>query len=75
MTLREDIADSFTAKGLKFVSLNESATNPQGSTLVYEDGSGKSISKEIGLRLSELEDTVEALDAIDPADIANFLLA
>ena len=74
MTLRDDIGASFTAKGLKFVSLNESTTNPQGSTLVYEDGSGKSISKEIAIRLPELEDTVEALGIIDPDDIASFLL-
>jgi hypothetical protein len=74
MTLREDITASFRAKGLNFVSLNESASNPQGSTLVYEDGTGKSISKEIGIRLSELEDTLAALDAIDPDDMANFLL-
>lgn len=74
MTLRDDIIDSFRVKGLKFVSLNESTTNPQGSTLVYEDASGKSISKEIGIRLSELEDTVTALDVMDPDDIANFLL-
>ncbi len=74
MTLRQDIADSFAAKELKFVSLNESVTNPQGSTLIYQDVSGKSVSKEIAIRLSELEDTLTALDAIDPGDIADFLL-
>ncbi len=74
MTLRGDIAKSFRTKGLTFVSLNESAANPEGSTLVYTDVSGKQTTKEIGIRLEELEDTVEALDAIDPEDIANFLL-
>jgi hypothetical protein len=74
LTLRGDIAASFEAKGLKFVSLNDSATNPQGSTLVYTDSSGNKVAKEIKIRLSELEDTVSALDAMDPEDIANFLL-
>jgi hypothetical protein len=74
VTLRGDIAASFQAKGLKFVSLNESTVNPQGSTLVYDDASGKQVSKEIGIRLSELEDTISAIDAIDPDDMADFLL-
>lgn len=74
MTLREDISASFQTKGLKFVSLNESTSNPQGSTLVYEDSSGKSTTKEVDIRLSELEDTLAALDVIDPGDLANFLL-
>jgi hypothetical protein len=74
MPLRDDISAAFEMKGLKFVSLNESTTDPQKSTLVYLDGSGQSMSKEISIRISELEDTIEALDAIDPEDIANFLL-
>lgn len=74
MTLRGDIAKSFKTKGFTFVSLNESASNSQGSTLVYVDASGKQTNKEIAIRLEELEDTIEALDAIDPEDIANFLL-
>lgn len=74
MTLRGDIAESFKTKGLTFVSLNESAANPEGSILVYADVSGKQMTKEIGIRLEELEDTIEALDAIDPEDIVNFLL-
>ena len=74
MTLRGDIADSFQKKGLKFVSLNESAQNSERTTLVYVDGSGKRVSKEIEIRLSELEDTVSAIDVIDPEDLADFLL-
>ncbi len=74
MTLRGDIADSFQKKGLRFVSLNESTQNPERTTLVYIDGSGKKVSKEIDIRLSELEDTVSAIDVIDPEDLADYLL-
>ena len=74
MALRSDIASSFEKKGLRFVSLNESTTDDQKSTLVYTDGSGKSVSKDIDIRLAELEDTLSTLDAIDPEDLANFLL-
>lgn len=75
MTLRGEVADSFKEKGLKFVSLSESLTDPQKTTLVYVDASGKTVSKEITMRLSELEDTISALDAMDPADLANYLLS
>jgi hypothetical protein len=74
MALRPDISDSFDKKGLKFVSLNESTLDPEKSTLIYNDGSGKAVSKEIAIRLEELEDTLSTLDAIDPEDLANFLL-
>jgi hypothetical protein len=74
MSLRQDIAESFQKKGLEFISLNESTLNPERTTLVYVDKTGNKVSKEIEIRLSELEDTVEALDVIDPEDIAEFLL-
>lgn len=74
MPLREDIAEGFEKKGLKFVSLNESKADSQKTTLLYLDGSGKSVSKEINIRLSELEDTLTVLEAMDPEDMASFLL-
>lgn len=74
MTLRDDITDSFGKKGFKFVSLNESADDPQKSTLVYTDGSGASVKKEISIRISELEDTISTIDLIDPEGLADFLL-
>jgi nucleoside diphosphate kinase len=74
MPLRDDITAEFEKKGLKFVSLNESTIDPQKSTLVYIDSSGKSVNKEINIRISELEDTLTVLEAMDPEDLANFLL-
>lgn len=75
MTLRGDIAESFQKKGLTFVSLNESDRDPETkTTLVYIDAGGKTVSKDIEIRLSELEDTVSAIDVIDPEDLADFLL-
>jgi nucleoside diphosphate kinase len=72
--LRDDITAGFEKKGLKFVSLKESAIDPQKSTLVYIDSAGKSVSKEINTRISELEDTMTVLEVMDPEDVANFLL-
>jgi hypothetical protein len=74
LTLRGDIAESFQKKGLRFESLNESTADPERTTLVYIEASGKRVSKEIDIRLSELEDTVSAIDIIDPEDLAEFLL-
>jgi nucleoside diphosphate kinase len=74
MPLRDDITEGFEKKGLKFVSLRESTVDPNGSTLLYIDASGKTITKEIKIRISELEDTLTVLEAMDPEDLANFLL-
>jgi nucleoside diphosphate kinase len=74
MPLRDDITAAFEKRGLKFVSLKESALDPQKSTLVYIDSTGKSMSKEINTRISELEDTMTVLEVMDPEDLANFLL-
>ena len=74
MPLRDDIIAAFEKRGLKFVSLKESALDPQKSTLVYIDSAGKSMSKEINTRISELEDTMTVLEVMDPEDLANFLL-
>jgi len=75
MSLRKDVAADFQTKGLKFISLNESSTSPGKSTLVYQDSAGKMLSKEINLRISELEDTLSALDAMDPEGLADYLLS
>lgn len=74
MGLRDDVADSFASKGLKFVSMNESLKDPQKTTLVYLDNQGNTVSKEISMPLEELEDTVSTLDVMDPGDIAAYLL-
>lgn len=74
MLLRDDVSFGFEKKGLKFVSLNESSIDPQKSTLIYIDGSGRTVNKEIGMRISQLEDTMTVLEAMDPEDLANFLL-
>jgi len=74
MTLRDDITSEFEKKGLKFVSLNESSVDPQKSTLLYIDSTGKTVGKEINIRISELEDTLTALEVMDPEDLADFLL-
>ena len=73
-SLIEDVRDSFKSKGLEYVSLEESAADRKKSILTYKDGSGKTLSKEIALPLSELEDVVAEVEAIDPDDLADYLL-
>jgi hypothetical protein len=74
MALVQDVRDAFRAKGLDFVSLAESSQDREKTTLTYVDGSGKTVHKELAIRLGELEDTIAALDGMDPEDLANFLL-
>jgi len=74
MSLVEDVRAAFQAKGLNFVSLTESKEDPQSTTLTYTDGYGKTVRKEVKIRLEELENTIAVLDGMDPADLANFLL-
>jgi hypothetical protein len=73
-SLIEDVRDSFKRKGLEYVSLAESSTDPKKSILTYKDGSGKTLTKEIALPLSELEDVVAEVEALDPDDLADYLL-
>ena len=73
-SLMKDIQDSFKAKGLQYVSIEESSSDPDKSVLTYKDSSGKTLTKEIAIRLDNLEDTVAEVDAIDPEDLAKFLL-
>lgn len=72
--LRDDVTVGFEKKGLTFVSLNESLIDPQKSTLIYIDRSGRTVNKEIDMRISQLEDTMTVLEVMDPEDLANFLL-
>ena len=74
MSLMEDIRGSFQAKGLEFVSLTESADNRDKSILTYKDASGSAATKEVDIRLADLEEAVVAVDNIDPVDLANYLL-
>lgn len=73
-SLIRDIRDSFKAKGLEYVSITESPSDSKKTTLTYKDGSGKSLTKEIGVRLSDLEETLAEIDMLDPDDLANYLL-
>jgi hypothetical protein len=74
MSMMDDVKDAFRKKGLEFVSITESPEDPDKSTLSYKDASGTTISKVVGIRLSDLENTVVAVDIVDPMDLANFLL-
>jgi len=74
VSLVKDVRASFKAKGLTFVSLTESTEDPEKSMLTYTDGAGKTVRKQVAIKLQELEDTMAALDTMDPEDLANFLL-
>ncbi len=73
-SLIEDVRNSFKSKGLEYVSLTESTTDPKKTILTYKDASGKTVTKEVALPLSELEDVVEEIEALDPEDLADYLL-
>jgi len=74
-SLLRDIKDSFSGKGLEYVSMVESPSDPKKSILTYKDSSGKRLTKEIAIPLSDLEETVAEIDAIDPDDLADYLLS
>jgi hypothetical protein len=73
-SLIKDVRKSFKNKGLEFVSLSESTADQSKSVLEYKDSSGRTVKREIGIRLSELEDTVVSIEEIDPDDLADYLL-
>jgi hypothetical protein len=73
-SLIEDVRNAFKEKGLEYVSLTESTADPEKSILTYKDSSGNTVTKEIGLPLSELEEVVAEIEALDPDDLANYLL-
>ena len=74
MSLVEDVRASFQAKGLTFVSLTESTEDPERTTLTYTDGAGRTVRREVNIRLEELENTVAALDRMDPTDLSELPL-
>jgi hypothetical protein len=74
MSLISDIRDSFKAKGLEYISMKESSLDPKKTIITYKDPSGKTLTKEVTIELSQLEETVAEIDVIDPDDIANYLL-
>jgi hypothetical protein len=74
MPLMDDIKGSFEKKGLVFVSLTEANGNRDKSILTYKDASGTPATREVDIRLTDLEEVVMTIDSLDPGDLANFLL-
>lgn len=74
MSMMDDVKEAFAKKGLEFVSLTESSEDPDKSILTYKDASGTTTSRQVPIRLSDLEETVVTVDIVDPMDLANFLL-
>jgi len=72
-SLIRDIRDSFKIKGLEYVSMAESK-DPKKTVLTYKDESGKTVTKEIAIQLSDLEEAVREVDVIDPDGLADYLL-
>jgi hypothetical protein len=73
-SLIRDIRDSFKTKGLEYVSIEESSKNREKSLLTYKDASGKTLTKEISIRLDNLQEAVREVDLIDPDGLADYLL-
>jgi hypothetical protein len=73
-SLMRDVRDSFKSKGLEYVSMVESPKDSKKTIITYKDGSGKTMTKEIGVPLSDLEETVAEIDVIDPDGLADYLL-
>jgi len=74
VSLRKGIRDSFKAKGLEYVSIEESSKDREKSVLTYKDGSGKTLTKEIAIRLDNLEEALREVGIIDPDGLADYLL-
>jgi hypothetical protein len=72
-SLIRDLRDSFKIKGLEYVSVGESK-DPKKTVLTYRDGSGNTLTKEIGIPLSDLEEALREVDVIDPDGLADYLL-
>jgi hypothetical protein len=69
-----DVRDSFKAKGLEYVSIEESVKNRENSLLTYKDASGKTLTREITIRLDNLQEALREVDLIDPDGLADYLL-
>jgi hypothetical protein len=74
MSLVKGIRDSFKAKGLEYVSVGESPKDRDKTLLTYKDGSGKTLTKEIAIRLDNLEEALSEVNIIDPDGLADYLL-
>jgi hypothetical protein len=74
MSLMEDVKDSFENRGLEFVSITEAADDRDKSILTYKDASGSVVTRTVDIRIDDLEEAVEAVYNVDPADLANYLL-
>jgi hypothetical protein len=74
MSLMKGVRDSFKAKGLEYVSIEESPKDRDKSVLTYKDGSGKTLTKEISIRLDNLEEALREVGILDPDGLADYLL-
>ena len=74
MSLVNGIRDSFKAKGLTYVSVEESLKDRDKTLLTYKDSSGKTLTKEIAIRLDNLEEALSEVNIIDPDGLADYLL-
>lgn len=74
MSLMKEVRDSFKAKGLEYVSIAESPNGRDKSLLTYKDASGKTLTKEIAIRLDDLEETLTEVGILDPDGLADYLL-
>jgi len=74
VSLVRDIRDSFKAKGLTYVSIEESPKDRDKSLLTYKDASGKTLTKEIAIRLDNLEEALSEVNILDPDGLADYLL-
>jgi hypothetical protein len=70
----KEVKESFKAKGLEYVSIEESTKDRDKSVLTYKDGSGKTLTKEVPIRLDDLEETLRQVGIIDPDGLADYLL-
>jgi hypothetical protein len=74
MSLMKEVKESFKVKGLTYVSIEESTKDREKSLLTYKDASGKTLTKEIPIRLDNLEEALREVGIIDPDGLADYLL-
>jgi len=74
VSLVRGIRDSFKAKGLQYVSIEESPKDRDKTLLTYKDASGNTLTKEIAIRLDNLEEALSEVNIIDPDGLADYLL-
>jgi hypothetical protein len=74
MSLMNEVREAFKAKGLTYVSIEESTNDREKSLLTYKDASGKTLTKEISIRLDNLQEALREVGIIDPDGLADYLL-